>query len=237
MPTGTAPSHWKFLRTASLLLLLLAASSVLALGPGYTVQTVAFPDHREASETVAELRQLGFDAYTEFTMHEGRQFSRVRIGCFTDRNSADLLARSLRGAITRQAVVQPINPDAAVAFCSRNEVGFVKPVSWAVQWQADEQIMFRVELGGHTGYVHLVDGRWQLLHEPLAAPANSRPGSGPHQQVERHGVPLVIRNFGGAELVVCSGRLLWQDAKTAIVERVNTVIACSVEENYQRYLP
>lgn len=224
------------MQNATLLLLgLLTVSTALALG--YTVQTVAFPDHREANDTVAELRQLGFDAYSEFTMHEGRQYSRVRIGCFTDRNAADLLARSLRGVITRQAVVQPINADAPVTFCSRNEVGFVKPVSWAVHWQADEQIMFRVELDGHTGYVHLIDGHWRLLHEPLAAPASSLPRNGPHQQVERHGVPLVVRNIAGAELVICSGRLLWQDARTAIVERVNTVIACTAEEVNQPPLP
>lgn len=218
-----------------LLLGLLAVSTALALG--YTIQTVAFPDHREAAETVAQLRQLGFDAYTEFTMNEGRQFSRVRIGCFTDRNAADLLARSMRGAITNQAVVQPINTDAAVTFCSRSEVGFVKPVSWTVEWENQEQIMFRVAIGNHTGFVYLVDGSWQLLREPVAAPQSSSRGSGPYRQVERHGVPLVVRNVGGEELVICSGALLWQDARTVIVEQVNTVIACTVEEDYQQFLP
>jgi hypothetical protein len=230
--TGRAPAR----RILIVLGLLLAFTSALALN--WTIQTVAFPDYRQAVSTADALRELGFDSYIEFTMSgDGRQFARVRIGCFTDRHGAELFARSLRGAITEQAVVQPLNAGAEVSFCLRSEVGFVKPGSWQIERQNDQEILFRVAVAGHTGFIRRADGQWQLLPEALEPRSDSGSGTGPFRQAELSGVALTVARIAGNDRVVCPGSLLWQNGAVAVVERANSVIACVIEEDYRQFLP
>ena len=195
----------------------------------WTVQTVAFPDYRQAQEAEAELAELGFDVYTEFTMNDGQQYTRVRIGCFESRHAAELTATLLAGRMTREAVVQPLTPGAAVSFCLRADVGFIKPGDWTIQNQDSLQIVFRVSLAGHTGYVRMRDAEWLLLTE--IEPATVAP-SGPTYRFEQltvAGVQMVRASIGGHNLNVCPGTLLWQSGRTAVVERADSVVACVVE--------
>lgn len=210
------------------------------LAEGWTIQTVAFPDYRQALDTVEELQALGFDAYSEFTTSgDGRQFSRVRIGCFSDRHGAELFARSMRGAVTQQAVVQPLNAAAGVLFCLNSEVGFLKPGSWMIERQNELEIVFRVEVAGHTGYIRRESRQWQLLPEPLDLPS-APPATadiGIFTQVTAAGVPAVAARIAGRNKIACLGTLLWQNGEVAVVERANTVIACEVIADYQQFLP
>src|SRR5690625_4403092 len=136
------------LRTALVLVgLLLGVAAAQEL---WTVQTVAYPDYRLAQATEAELRDRGFDAYTEFTMFEGRQYSRVRIGCFSSRDAAEWLAGLLTAGFTDEAVAVPMSEEAQPGYCIRDEVGFIKPADWSVHSQDSQQIIFRVHLAGRS---------------------------------------------------------------------------------------
>ena len=225
----------------SAVLLAVLLQFTLVLAESWTIQTVAFPDYRQALGTVEELQALGFDAYTEFTISsDGRQFARVRIGCFTDRHGAELFARSIRDAVTQHAVVQPLNAGAEVSFCLNSEVGFLKPGSWTVERQNDLEIVFRVQVAGHTGYIRRADGQWQLLPEPLDLPAASLPaskGRGMFRQVTAAGVAAVATQLDGNARIACLGTLLWQNGAIAVVERASTVITCEVMPDYQQFLP
>jgi hypothetical protein len=192
----------------------------------WTVQTVALRDFREAQSTVAELRFLGFPAYTEFAMHEGNQYVRVRVGCWSTRDAADAVADALRGLVTREAAVVPVSPGAPVE-CVDVEVGFLKPSVYGALHGDGEAPTYRVEVGGQVAFIRHDGSGWSLLQgadppEPQAVPphgASFRAGG-----VE--GFALVLRLHDGTASLFCPGRLVAQVADVAVVEWANAIVAC-----------
>ncbi|MEX2535779.1 MAG: SPOR domain-containing protein [Trueperaceae bacterium] len=224
------------LSAISLFLVLLLFGS-LAVGQGWTVQTAAFQDFRQASGQVGELRELGFDAYTEFVMEEGQQFSRVRIGCFSSRQAAAAYARVLRGNVTAEAVAQPLSQGADTQACVTTVTGFVKPRLWSVQ-RTGTDIVFRVELGGQVGFLRHQGVAWQFTHSLPAQREATPAGQARFREVEMGGLTLIqARLSDGSPVNACHGRLLWQRGLTSVVERTNTVVACLVEETASGEVP
>ncbi|MEX2542627.1 MAG: hypothetical protein WD314_12500, partial [Trueperaceae bacterium] len=175
---------------------------------------------------------LGFDAYPEFAMHEGEQYARVRIGCFTTRDAAVSFARDLRGRVTADAVAQPLGSRSAPRACLEWDPGFVKPAQWHTVRRGSD-IVFRVERGGQVGYVQHDGERWLFDHSLAAEPAPAAAGGARFRQVDVAGVALVqVGLADGTALNVCGGRLLWQHGLVAVVERASTVIACVVNETF-----
>lgn len=222
----------------SLVAALLGALAGVAAAEGpWTVQTVAFQDHRQAVATVEELRRLGFDAYSEFAMNDGKQFSRVRIGCFREKDAADAFARALRGRITQQAVVQPLSAAATPRTCVDSDVGFIKPAAWRLERSDATGVLFRVETLGQVGYVEWAGGRWAVLDAP-SGPAGGAAGAPErYHQAFPGGVAMVQAKLAGGAVHVCNGRLLWQGRGVAVVERTSAVVACAVNEDAGAYSP
>ncbi|HEX7004684.1 MAG TPA: SPOR domain-containing protein [Trueperaceae bacterium] len=195
----------------------------------WTVQTAAFQDYRQALSQVDQLLDLGFDAYSEFTMSNGQQYSRVRIGCFAGRSAAEAFASDLSGAVTAEAVPQPLSEGASVTACVDWDVGFVKPREWSIERRRPD-ILFRVEVGGQVGFLRHTGAGWEFTHSspaPLLAPAEQ---SVDFVEVEIGGVTLVqARPRGGDPVNACGGQLLWQSGRVAVVERSDSVIACVVD--------
>lgn len=217
-------------RATACIVLLLAAMAV-AQEQEYrfwTVQTVAFPDYRQALTTSGELLQLGFDAYTEFTMSGGVQYTRVRIGCFEGREAAERMAGVLAGLVTAEAVAQPLTPGAPVTFCVHDDVGFVKPLNWAVETESAHEVTFRVQVGGHVGYVRNANDEWRMLTQPESAQPGANPQALRFEQITLAGRQLIRTVLETQTFVVCEGRLLWQGEGVAVVERERTVAACRV---------
>ncbi len=213
-------------RLVALLLLGVCMASAQEL---WTVQTVAFPDYRQAQDARTELRDHGFDAYTEFTMFEGQQYARVRIGCFNRRDLAQWLADFMTPAYTSEAVVVPFTDGAPAGFCVNDDIGFIKPTDWGVQSQDSQQIIFRVHLAGHTGFVRMRNNEWRLLTEiePATAPVSGR--SLQFEQVTMAGSQVILAHTPGGRRLVCPGQLIWQTGMSAVMERGSLVTACIVE--------
>lgn len=217
-----------FLRLTAALLLL---GSFPALAQElWTIQTVAYPDYRQAQSDQEQLLAAGFDSYIEFTMNAGIQYSRVRVGCFDSRFAAESLAGLLAGNFVAEAIVQPFTPGAEPAYCVRDSIGFIKPPVWSVQAQDERHIIFRVQLGGHSGYVRMWDGEWQLLTEiePVSVTPAGRVFT--FEQVTLGNQQVIVARLGGGRRYVCNGRLIWQSGRTAVVERGSTVAACVLED-------
>lgn len=212
-----------------LLTTLLILPAVAAQEERWTIQTVAFPDYRLAEAEVDRLAAMGFDVYTEFTMFEGNQYTRIRVGCFETRPAAELMAGIMAAGITVEAVVQPFTEGSSPSFCLRDDIGFIKPADWSVQAQDSQQIVFRVQLGGHTGFVRMRGGDWRLLTAIEPATATPAGITLPFEQVTAVGQPVVRTTIAGRQRLICPGRLLWQSGRTAVVERANTVAGCMVE--------
>lgn len=211
---------------AVLLVLLLLATHAVAQPQLWTVQTVAYPDYRQAQVTLGELEDLGFDAYTEFTMGpDNRQWVRVRVGCFTTRDGAESFEALLVGHVTAEAVVQPFTEGSTPRFCVHDDIGFVKPSSWSVQSQSAAEIIFRVSLGGHTGYLRNAAGGWRMLATPEGSGAAAETGLR-FDQVTMSGQQVVRVHLPSGPRAVCRGRIIWQDGNSAVVERQDVVTAC-----------
>lgn len=212
-------------RRAAVALLALAAAAVAA-AQSWTVQTVAMRDLREATSIADDLRRFGFDAYTEFTMADGLQYVRVRVGCFESRDGAAAMAGLLRAWATRDAVVVERSPGAPARGCLVRDVGFVAPEGGWRQ-RAPGVASFEVEVAGVTGLVRYRGGRWQVLQAaaddalPIAVSTerNFVQADGPPR-------PFVARRDPGGPLLVCAGRLLAESDGAAIVEQDGVVSAC-----------
>jgi hypothetical protein len=218
-------------RRVAAILLGLALSA--AWGQSWTVQTAAFQDYRQASAQVAELAALGFDAYSEFVMQDGRQYARVRVGCFNTRDAAVSFAADIHGRLTSEAVAQPLTSGASPRACVHWDAGFLKPAHWEVVRQGAD-IVFRVELGGHIGYLRHDGVGWRFGHELPAEPGAAAREAARFRGARAAGAELIqARLADGSWVHACTGRLLWQRGRVAVVERSDSVIACVVDETGQ----
>ena len=210
-------------------LLTLFALSLLAgraMSESWTVQTVALRDFQQANEVVESLGRLGYQAYTEFAMNRGLQYIRVRVGCFDTREGAERMARHLRGAVTSNAVAQPLSEEASVEECTEVTVGFFKPQSWSVVQSGREAIVFEVTVANRRAFVEHRGGAWNVT-QFLALPADGRGDpTGPFVQANPEGRPLILMRRGDDTIAVCPGTLLWQSDEVAVVDDGDAILSC-----------
>jgi hypothetical protein len=217
--TVAGPRGW---RTIVALLLLAAGGLAVAQAGGWTVQVVALRDFREAQSVVAQLGGIGFDSYSEFAMSGGRQYVRVRVGCFTGRDAADDLAEAMATVVTGDAVAVPITPGADIAACVEVDIGFLKPSSWRQLGAGSGR--FEVMIGGETAEIAHTGERWTIRQEeggPAAGPVRQR-----FRQSAANGLAVVQVETANGPLNLCPGTLLAEVADAAIVERHDAVVAC-----------
>jgi hypothetical protein len=205
----------------ALLLVLASLGSGLAQG-WWTVQTVALRDYREAQGVAADLRALGLDAYTEFTMRGGLQYVRVRVGCTDGREVADAWAALLTRSLVAEAVVVPVEgPSPADVACVAAEVGFRTPSRWALVSAAGEIPVFEVLVVDHLAYLSYDGLVWRVWQETapaaVAAPA-------PRVVAARLDGRDVVRAADGH--VLCPGRLLASVGDAAVVALGDAIVAC-----------
>jgi hypothetical protein len=201
--------------------------------PRYTVQTVAMQDYRQALDTAQSLRDLAFDAYVDFAMFDGRQFARVRVGCFESREAAETLAQYLAGNVTREAVPAELSEAATPALCWQREVGFTLPPTWSEFASTPEAVAYAVEVMGHRGVMVFAGERWRLAQSEEEAldwleRARAQPVSHTaplFEQQTRNGRPLVVVSWRARPVVVTNGMLLWQRGPFAVVLEGDAVVA------------
>jgi hypothetical protein len=219
--------------TAALTLALLVVAPLVApavaqapIGEAWTVQTVALRDYGEAQAVADDLRGLGFAAYTEFAMHQGRQWVRVRVGCWFGREGAEGVAEILRALVTDEAVAVPLTPAAPVR-CVDIEVGFIKPERYLPVHLPGELPTYRIEIADHVAHVRHDGEAWRVLQgedepEPVAAPRNGTT----YRTGELRGYAVVLVIDDGTASVFCPGRLVAQVADVAVVDWANAIVAC-----------
>jgi hypothetical protein len=205
----------------------LLASVAFAQGGAWTVQTVALRDLRQADHVVAQLKNLGFDAYDEFAMNDGKQFVRVRVGCYSDRGAAQAVAEALAKHVTEQAVPAPISPTARVDHCVREDVGFLKPASWSRVATADGLPTFHVKVAGHSADVVFDGTRWVVVQDGSAPPATAASGGAAFVVAHPGDVAWAAEETPAGTRLLCPGTLVGHAGQAAIVERTGEVVACS----------
>ena len=231
-------------------LLLVLTFAVLSLpsvtfAEAWTIQTVALRDYRVATQRVARLRSLGFNAYTEFAMSNGQQFVRIRVGCFTDRSIAESVAVGLKEYVTEEAVVVPLSDDAVVQPCVLHDVGFRLPDAWGVMASEPGGVIFWAEVGDRRGYIAFNGRHWHVIQ--TEAEAKALQGS---SWVASYGAPvspmLAAATAGsiparfvhwpkggflqavtpeGQRLMVGEGEVLWQSDSAIVLQTADAVVA------------
>lgn len=217
-------------RITALLLVVALALLNVASAERWAVQTVALRDLREAEVAVAQLREHGFDAYTEFAMNRGLQFVRVRVGCYETREAAEMMAAALRSHVTATAEAVEFSAGAPVAGCVKVDVGFLKPTSWEVVSGPGEAPTFKVTVAGMEAIV-LYDGeKWRVFQGdgPLPlAPVGMLTGR--YQQVYIGNSAFLRQDNGPRRVIVCPGQLLIQAGPAVISEQGEALVACRLD--------
>lgn len=203
------------------------AGVAFAQGGAWTVQTVALRDLRQADTVVTQLKNLGLDAYDEFAMNDGKQFVRVRVGCYGDRAAAQAVATALAKHVTRQAVPAPLSPGAQVDRCVREDIGFLKPATWNRVDAGDGLPTFRVRVAGHSADLVFDGSGWVVVQDGSARPLTADAGSAVFVSAHPGDVAWAAEESPGGTRLLCPGTLVGHAGKAAIVERAGEVVACS----------
>ena len=197
-----------------------------ATAAGWTIQTIALRDLREAEITAEDLRQFGLDAYTEFAMWEGEQFVRVRLGCFADRDSAEEMALRIRANLVADAVPVERTPGAPSGGCLEERTGFLYPAEW--RQVADRVPAFEIAMADTVAVVRHDGRRWRVEQDAEALPLLSPQTPPRFRQADIFGVAVVEMLRPDGPVVVCPGRLLAEAGDVAIVDRGDRVVSCQL---------
>lgn len=212
-------------RTLLALVALILAGQCVAQGGAWAVQVVALRDYVEAQSAVAQLKDLGFPAYTEFAMDSGRQFVRVRVGCYGTREAAAAMAQALRGRVTADAQAVELTPGAMTLGCVEESVGFLNGYGWRLISDAGP-VSFDVTVAGVPATVVHDGDRWRMVQDGGELPPMATPSSTAVYANRSVGGSSFVVLEGTDAVVVCAGALIAQAGDFAIVERGDVVVSC-----------
>ena len=195
----------------SLLVVLFAlATFTHAQTQRWTLQTSAFRGAEQAQAAVRDLRSSGFDAYSE----RSGDVTRVRVGCFLDRASAEDVAASVAQRSDVQVVALSANISSDLTFCVRREAGFALPAAWGVAGSTPAHITFWVDAAGQR-YLRF-DGRDWRVYQDATPLQGIAAGEVRRERLSQAG-PIRVDS-----LLIGSGRLLWsspaQSTRTVVVQ-------------------
>jgi hypothetical protein len=205
------------------------------LSPAYaqlwTIQTAAFRDYRDAIAAVDQLKTQGFEAYSEFAMGtDNQQYTRVRIGCFDSKETADLTVQRLLGAYTKEAAAVTLTPGTPIPTCLMRSIGFVLPSTWYTYISTPDYAVFMVDFQGSQAFLKFDGVSWlmgQNLSELGVTASGSSPTSGYFSEIAASPYPQIIYN-SGTPLFITQGRLLWQRYDVAVIAEGDTVVAYQI---------
>lgn len=215
------------------IMLLALVGVAVADEPWWTVQTVALRDHTQAQQAAASLQDLGFPAYIEFSMNDGYQYSRVRVGCFTARDGARALAEVLRSGVTKDAVVVEASNEfyASGRACTEFQTGFVKPGAWTFLGTNGELAVFEVVIGSSTAYVAHNGETWGVMQpgevDVAAIEDATVPRSWREESVPGSPQAIIMKQIENSWWYTCRGSLLGVFRDIAFVETNRSVVSCS----------
>jgi hypothetical protein len=240
--------HWRFLLFWCCLGFL--SLTTLALAEVWTVQTVALRDFRMAQERIEALRAHGFNAYHEFAMNDGKQYVRVRVGCFSDKVAAQAAARALEQYLVDEAVVVPLSDDAPIDYCVRYDLGFLYPDAWGVWSSEANGVVFWVEVGSRRGFVAYNGRSWQVLQTQAEADAlrgssllasRNEPVSPLLSVPWSDAVGVSVANWqhdflqarvaDGTRLMIGQGKVVWRSSTAVVVESAAGPVAVTIHPN------
>ena len=209
--------YYRRVRRLFLPLLFLTYLNLSYAAPPWTLQTSAFSSAESAASAVAQLRALGFDAYSE----PGEALTRVRVGCFLDRANAEDVAASL-ARYERGVQVVPLNRGAKVSFCVRREAGFFLPQAWGVASSTPEHVTFWVGVAGRR-YLRFNGRDWQIYQNTAEADVLTSTSGLTANEPLTQTAPIRVNS-----LVVGLGRPLWKRGRTLVVQNEEAIFTLSL---------
>ena len=194
----------------------------------------AYSQAARAENVAAQLRNVGYDAYTDAA--PGASLTQVRIGCFGARADADALAQDVRHRVAADALVAPLLESATPTVCAERELGFVPPAAWGLESSTEDRVSFWLEADGRRTITF--DGKnWTLSQTEgvdttgsewfdTLLPVAPAPGlNATFRATQSRGVPLIRADLAGGSLLVTAGTLLWRSVGVAVVQQGADVFA------------
>ena len=229
--TGTSARWRRRLRRLGRAVIAVCAVTLVsgAAAEGWSVQTIAVRDYQLATSVADDLRANGYDAYTEFSMADGVQWTRVRVGCFGDVRIAEAFARILREAGRAEAAAVERTAGAPTRGCVVRDVGFVAPDAW--EQPVAGLPTFRVEVAGVSGTVRYDGRRWQVLQAPATEALTPREAAaGRFREANGTSEPFVVYEHEEGPTLLCPGTLLASLENAVIVDDGGIVASCRLED-------
>ena len=184
----------------------------------WTVQVAAYTNEADAVAEMARLEPHQLGHYAE----RSDGFIRVRVGCFTEVETAQGVAEQL-GSLGFDTSLAPLTAGLRERRCVGREVGFVTPERWGLYEQGPQGASFWLQLGMVRGFIAYTQNAWRLSQTPdirfSAVPPNVR------AFYEREGV--VFHDLA-SPLRLTNGQLLWQNSDTALILEQDKVSAYRV---------
>ena len=216
------------------LLFLVTSTPTYAAAQRWTVQVFAYSQASRAENVAEQLRDVGYDAYTDAAL--GASLTQVRVGCFGAKADAEGLAQDVRHRVAADALVAPLSEEATPTVCAERELGFMPPASWGLESSAADRVSFWLEAGGRrtitfngknwtlsqTEGVDTTGSEWFDTLLP-AAPAPALNAT--FRATQSRGVPLIRADLAGGSLLVTAGTLLWRSVGVAVVQQGADVFA------------
>ncbi|MEO8672702.1 MAG: SPOR domain-containing protein [Tahibacter sp.] len=156
------------------------SASIPPSGGRYMVHLGVFANSTNANALVASAKKLGLSAVTETTLSDGKPATRVRIGPYADRTTAEAARLKLKQADPKLAasvieLAEAPTTDAPVAAVPANRAG-----GWAVQLGAFKSVeeanklRDRLKVAGFAGFVDTVGKDGGKLWRVRAGPETDR---------------------------------------------------------------
>ena len=190
----------------------------------WSVQTTALSSAQAAQAQVRALQALAFDAYAHTP---GDGLTRVRVGCFTERDLAEAYAAAVRRRAGGDARPVRWEDGAAPRLCLGRDTGFTLPERWGVLSQDSAGVRFWLELGGVRAFAAFTES-WTLAQSEAELAQLARASTLSAAQGEplfsEDGSTVHLR-WGAQRIFVTRGELLWQRGARAVVLEAGRVVA------------
>lgn len=207
------------------LAIFLVLSFGLAQGQTWTIQTASFNDYRLAQRSLDRLLSAGFDSYNEFFMEKGRQFVRVRVGCFESRETAQNFLNTMNSlGQTSAYVVTNTNTSSS---CINRSIGFITPKRWGTYSLNNENIIFWVNIAGLTAFISHSYLGWQISqtsNDLLVDSAQEKLAPEYYTQTNEDS-PIYVALPNQKAYKLTAGKLLWHSGIIAVVLENDMVVS------------
>lgn len=186
----------------------------------WTIQTAAYQNTEEANKKLADLNQKQLDAYLEQALVNNKTITRVRLGCFDSKETAQQFV-SLMGLVGSSPVLR--TNSSGQQLCRTRLVGAQLPSAWGTYQMNSQRYDAWFQMANQTAYLSFEDQQWSLSSEGRVLEDN---GESIETKLFYQNAETIMFQYPGFKPSVLSmGKLIWQHETSVILIENNSIVA------------